>query len=359
MRTRFSSLSELTSLPWFGCNSEQRLCVTDPEVGAIIDVHTHLALNYTRRGRIDLESSSSATRHYLPIEGPFNLQVYANLNISPGDRRRMNRDLTLGSCRPGGLRATHTAPNLLREMADLGITRSVLLPIDFPWSSATADDYLRVAAAHPELVSMGSVHPFALHHAAKLRRQKEQGAIGIKLHPAVQHVHPSARRALALYHRCGELGLPVLFHCGPVGIEPPLGRALSQVRLYRRAIEACPQTLFILGHSGALQMEEALALARRHANVYLELSSQPLSAVRQIVDQAPPERLFFGTDWPFYHQALALAKVLIATASRPRLRALILRENATRVLLPKRRNSAPALSRSESTDSQPGPALNA
>jgi predicted TIM-barrel fold metal-dependent hydrolase len=344
MRTRFPSLTELASLPWFSCNAEARLCVSDPEVGPIIDVHTHLTLNYTRRGHVDLESAPGETQHYLPTRGPFNLDVYANLNISPRDRRRMSRDLTVGSCERGGMRATHTAPNLLREMAELGITTSVLLPIDFPWGSNTAGEYLRVAAAHPELIAMGSVHPFTNRHAAKLSHQKALGAVGIKLHPAVQHVHPSARRAIALYHHCGERGLPVLFHCGPVGIEPALGRALSQVRLYRRAIEACPDTLFILGHSGALQMNSALDLARSHDNVYLELSSQPLSGVQEIVDRAPPERLLFGTDWPFYHQALALAKVLLATRGRPRLRAAILRENAARVL----RNPP-----SDSTTSQP------
>ena len=46
------------------------------------------------------------------------------------------------------------------------------------------------------------------------------------------------------------------------------------------------------------------------------------------------ERLLFGTDWPFYHLAATLAKVLIVTdtADRREIRHAILRGNAERIL---------------------------
>ena len=78
-------------------------------------------------------------------------------------------------------------------------------------------------------------------------------------------------------------------------------------------------------------MEEALALARRHPHVYLEISSQSLPNIRTILDRAPGERVLFGSDWPFYHQAIPLAKVLIATEGRPALRRRVLWENAAQL----------------------------
>ena len=42
--------------------------------------------------------------------------------------------------------------------------------------------------------------------------------------------------------------------------------------------------------------------------------------------------LLYGTDWPFYHQALTLARVLLATEDRPELRRAILHDNAARLL---------------------------
>ena len=43
------------------------------------------------------------------------------------------------------------------------------------------------------------------------------------------------------------------------------------------------------------------------------------------------ERMLYGTDWPFYHLAATLAKVLIVTRERPVLRDAILRRNAERL----------------------------
>jgi predicted TIM-barrel fold metal-dependent hydrolase len=66
--------------------------------------------------------------------------------------------------------------------------------------------------------------------------------------------------------------------------------------------------------------------------VYLEIASQAPSSVRRIMERAPPDRIVFGTDWPWYHQSIGLAKVLIATWDRPALRRKVLWENTARLL---------------------------
>jgi predicted TIM-barrel fold metal-dependent hydrolase len=294
-------------------------------------VHTHLALSYALPNRVDLFKEHDRTEHYLPLERELDLDVYINKNFTPNDLKRLRRDLTLKSMTGSGMRATHTAPNLGREMSELSITASVLLPIDFPWLSRNAERYLDVAEKREDIVSLGSVHPFASEPRARLERQKAAGARGIKVHPAVQMIAPDHPRAMKIYAICGELGLPVLFHCGPVGIEPKRGRELSQVKHYWRAVADNPETLFVLGHSGALQMDLALDLCQRYENVYLESSSQSLTNVRRIIDEAPEGRVMFGSDWPFYHQAAPLAKVLLATEGKPKARAEVLWDNAARV----------------------------
>ena len=55
-------------------------------------------------------------------------------------------------------------------------------------------------------------------------------------------------------------------------------------------------------------MEQARVYAKRYDNVWLELSSQSLGNIQSLLDDLGPERLLYGTDWPFYHQAIALAK---------------------------------------------------
>jgi predicted TIM-barrel fold metal-dependent hydrolase len=127
---------------------------------------------------------------------------------------------------------------------------------------------------------------------------------------------------------------PQIVHRGldDLEIEPPLGRFLTQVRHYERPIAKNPGTTFVLGHSGALQMDVAIELSRQYPNVYLEISSQSLSNVRRLLREVAHDRLLFGSDWPFYHQAMPLAKLLIASEGDDALRRKVQYENAARLL---------------------------
>ena len=328
---RFENLLDLARLPWFE-RAGERLVIGDRAVGPIIDMHSHIALAYLLPMRLDLHRASDHVEHYLPDCCPIDFEGYQNRNFTPAALGALKRDLTLGSLSRGGMRATHTVPNLVREMDELGIARSVLLPIDLPYISRNAAHALEAARRQPRLVSFGSVHPIVDRVGERLDDQAHAGAHGVKMHPAVQLMAPNHPRAMALYRQCGERNLPVLWHCGPVGIELESGRRRSQVALYEQPIASHPRTRFVLGHAGALQMEQALDLACRYPNVWLELSGQSLSNVRAILERADPDRVVYGSDWPFYHQAIGIAKVLLATEGRPELRRKVLHDNAAALL---------------------------
>jgi predicted TIM-barrel fold metal-dependent hydrolase len=335
--TSFSSLADLAQLPWFTAYDD-RVVLSDESIGPVIDMHTHLALAYVRPMQLDLYRASRRTEHYLPSCCRIDLDSYVNKNFEPKDLSRMKRDLTVASLGGSGMRKTHTVPNLLREMNELGIAQSVVLPIDFPAFSENWVHSTSAAKTTEQLISFGSVHPYARDPRSRLDEQVARGIRGVKMHPAVQLVRPDDSRAMTLYRLCAERNLPVLWHCGPVGIEPRLGRYLSQVRHYERPIAENPKTTFILGHAGALQYEEAFELVKRYPNVYLETSSQSLPAIRRMVTGVDANRIVLGSDWPFYHQAIALAKVLIATDDRRDVRHQILYENAARLLGLERRS---------------------
>ena len=336
--TVFTTHLDLARLPWFEVH-EGRLVLADDSLPRAIDMHAHLALAYVLPTRVNLRAQTPETYHYLRLQDRLDLEPYGNRNYTPARLREMKRDLTLGAVRSGGLRATHTAPNLLRDMDDMGVAATALLPIEWPVLSRNTDEWLEACAGQERLINFGSVHPLDPRLEREVDRQAARGVHGFKMHPAVQLMPPDHRRALKLYRAAARHDLPILFHCGPVDIEPPLGRRFSLLPGYRRAVEACPDTTFILGHSGALQMEQALALANEHENVYLELSSQGLPNVRRILEEGPRDRVVFGSDWPFYHQSMPWAKVLLATeevaadpAERAALRAAVLHDNAARLL---------------------------
>ena len=146
------------------------------------------------------------------------------------------------------------------------------------------------------MVVFGGVHPLTPNMEAKLDALVARGIRGVKIHPAIQILGPDHPRMIALCRACGARNLPVLFHCGPVGIDGKGARRRTQVDRYRAALEACPETTFVLGHAGALQHERAIALARQLPNVWVEIASQSLPVVRQLLDEVDPTRICFGSD---------------------------------------------------------------
>ena len=129
MKTAFSSHEALTELPWFRINAAGRLGLAVDLGYPAIDLHTHLALSYGGLRRPDLCAERPRTQHYLSVESALDLDCYANQNFTPQALQELQHDLTFRSLTAGGMRATHTAPNLRREMMEMGVGHAVLLPI--------------------------------------------------------------------------------------------------------------------------------------------------------------------------------------------------------------------------------------
>lgn len=331
MKTSFADTHDLASLPFFDI-SDHRL-VLDPDFGPVIDVHTHLALSYLAPPNVDLSRATDTIETYLPERGrPVDLEPYMNTNWTDDDLKTMMRDLVLGSFLPFGSRQTHTAANHLRQMADLQISHSLIHAIDLPYISRNAEIYIEISDMFPELIPFGSAHPLTPFPGVRVDRLAREGARGIKIHPSDQAVAADNRLMWRIYRACSRNELPVLFHCGPVGIEPDFVRNFSLVRKYEKPIAHFPEVTFFLGHSGALQYREAIELTRRYPNAVLDLSCQGLIATREILAAVDHDRIVFGSDWPFYPPGPGIAKVLIATENDTELRRKVLYENAARLL---------------------------
>ena len=328
---RFDRLEDLARLPWFDLDGD-RLVISDASVGPIIDMHAHYALPAIWPLRFDLERESERTELLLPCCSRHDLDVYANHNFGALGVKQLKSELVLGGALGIGKRWTHTAPNLARDCRDMGIVHSAILAIDVGLPSRHVADSIAAAKSRSSTTPFGSVHPRRRRPKQRLEEQLHAGARGLKLHPQLQKFLPGADEAMPLYALAAAERIPVLWHCGPVGIELASARKFVQVPSYERPLAECPDTTFVLGHAGALDSDQGLELQLRHANAVLEVSCISLSQLRRVIDRGDPDRIVYGTDWPFYHHALALAKVLVATEGRPQLRRTILHDNAARLL---------------------------
>lgn len=338
---RFEGYRGLARLPYFELDASGQLR-TRIELPPVIDFHAHLGWSQMLAPAVDLLQATARVDYLLDcdLEEPpcqLDLDVYVNANFTHSMHDALEREtvrtLTIG----GRAAATHTIPNLVAEMQRVAVTQAAILPIatGLPFDhDATLHvlDGISKAQAIPQLIPFASVHPRDRDKIDKLRDYARRGIRGVKLHPEMQRFFPDDAGAMEIYAECGRLGLPIIFHAGRSGIEPEWMRPYALIRRYLPGIERHPQTRFVLGHAGARDVADALEAAQKYDNVWLELSSQGVTQIHTLLQQAGAEKLLYGTDWPFYPLAVALAKVLLVTEGDAAARRAILGANAQRVL---------------------------
>lgn len=332
----------LAELPYFELDGRGMLRLAIDLPAETIDFHTHLAFNMFLSPHVDLLRRTPRTEYLIDCDAThppceLDLDVYMNRIADEEMLHRMERIilsmLVLGS----DAAATYTIPNLLAEMDALGVRRSVLLPIasGLPWRDDPTDwwaDSVARSGAAERFVVFGSVHPTSRSAAEDLRALAARGIRGVKLHPTMQRFYPDDPRAMELYQVCQELNLLVFFHAGRAGIEPEFTRKYAVMTHYVAPVHEYPNVRFVFGHSGARDHDQAIAIARKRPNVWMDVQGQGVTVLRQMLRELGPERLVFGSDWPFYPVAASLAKVLIATEGDDKARSLVLAETARRLL---------------------------
>ncbi len=138
--------------------------------------------------------------------------------------------------------------------------------------------------------------------------------------------------SLKVLSRWNETKLPVIFHAGVSGQEKKWMRKFARMAGYEPAIKALKDCPVLLGHSGTNEYDKAMDYVKRYPNVYLELSGQPPQWVKEMIETIDTDRIVFGSDWPYYHLMLPLAKVLLGVEGHPEIRDKIISSNAERLL---------------------------
>ncbi len=162
-------------------------------------------------------------------------------------------------------------------------------------------------ASPRRLIAMGSVHP--LHQPDPGREVERLATLDIralKVHPPHQLFAPNAYRtgempALAdLYRSAERLGIPVMIHTG-TSIFPGARNVYADPMGVDDVAVDFPRLTIVLAHAGRpLHVETAVFLARRHENVWLDVSSIPPSRLLHYLPRLEElaGKTLFGTDWP-------------------------------------------------------------
>lgn len=235
---------------------------------------------------------------------------------------------------------------LIAEMDAAGVTHAVV-HAEYEYGDP-ADELNEAAAAlvarSPERFSgygTVSLAPFrAMRAVRQVARSAELGLRGINIQPSFFAMPIDHAQLYPVYAKACELGLAVGVHTGvnytshlPIKHDHPL--QLDQV--------ACdfPDLTLIACHAGWPWAAEMVAVARKHPNVYLEfggLAPKYVGAagtgwevVFRFMNSLLAGQVLFGTDWPVFPMARALAEWR-EVGLKPAVLEALLAGNASRLL---------------------------
>ncbi|MET1043019.1 MAG: amidohydrolase family protein [Microbacteriaceae bacterium] len=206
------------------------------------------------------------------------------------------------------------------------------------------DEIADGAAANPDvLIPFGSIDPAKGDAGVKEARRLvvERGIRGFKLHPNLQAFFPNDRSVYPFYEEVQQLQVPIIFHTGQSGIGSGV-RGAGGLRLkYSNPIHLddvavdFPDLRIIMAHPSFPWQDEALAVASKNPNVYIDLSGWspkyfPPSLV-QYANSLLKERVLFGSDYPLLTPDRWIAD-FDKLEIKPEVRPLIMKQNAMRVL---------------------------
>lgn len=147
-----------------------------------------------------------------------------------------------------------------------------------------------------------------LSETARLLDERGSKFRGVKLHPLLDGYHPDDPAVHPIIELLIERELPVLIHCGHPIFTLPWSIEELAVRY--------PQARIVLGHMGhgnIVYINGAIDVAARNPNVYLETSGMPMhSKICEAVERVGPDRVLYGSDTPFHHPSVELAKVRVS-----------------------------------------------
>ena len=199
----------------------------------------------------------------------------------------------------------------LADLAEAGIDRAVVLS-DRRTSPEQVSAFVRADPGH--FVGFGYVNP--TQHGADedvLRQRRELGLHGLKLYPCSDGYAPDDPHAFKVYEAAASIGMPVMFH--HAGMPNPYDYLKHNDPAQIDVVAECfPNLKIVLAHLGYPRVEETLYVARKHRNVWCDIS-WPYGDVNHpsfrymlwrdllvALNLGVIGKLVFGTDYPGVRQ---------------------------------------------------------
>lgn len=242
-----------------------------------------------------------------------------------------------------------TPSGLRRYIQQNGIDHAVILAEVNPVTTGTCSneftaELAREANALPDppsgpkgrLIPFASLNPYIDNDlAARLEELVlGEGLRGLKVYPVYQLHYTNDPRLYPLYAKAQELGVPVLVHTGSSAFKGARIKYGDPLHLDDVAIDF-PELTILMAHAGRpFWYEQAFWMARRHENVYLEISGLPAKNLLTYFPRLEmlADKVVYGSDWPGNPYIRRNIEAIQALPLSDESKAKILGGNAARIL---------------------------
>ena len=224
--------------------------------------------------------------------------------------------------------------NLWKRMEEEQVALSVVQHVTS--KPATQTDVNRFAReiVRNNVISFGGLHPDCENVQEEIEILNDMRMAGIKFHPPFQKVDLTDERYIPMWKHINHLGFPVLIHCGRARVEGEFDLFPSGLAKFIRYLSDVPVVLAHMGGRSGRPEEERI-LFDFPENVYIDTT---MSAERQeptdferLVSAMGPERVVFGSDFPYGTQKAAIAFIKNSSFSEAE-KSMMLGGNARKIL---------------------------
>ncbi|MGQ9719996.1 MAG: amidohydrolase family protein [Candidatus Jordarchaeum sp.] len=180
---------------------------------------------------------------------------------------------------------------LMKKMFNNGINRAIVSAF-FPYITLVVKSLID---NFPEqFIGFCCVNPHDPKADQILEYYIRYGFKGLKLHAVHQNFWP--KQAMHIWEKAEKLRIPILVHSGRIWQGDTDS---SNPLYYQEIIDQFPKLKLIIAHLGGTYEKEALQLAKKYDNVYMDTSGGPAKKVIIAIKALGSERIIFGSDMPF------------------------------------------------------------
>ncbi|RKY05082.1 amidohydrolase [Candidatus Poribacteria bacterium] len=205
-----------------------------------------------------------------------------------------------------------TISGLLSSMERAGIEASVVQPVATKPSQVRSINNWLIGLKNERIIPFGAMHPEFENPYEELRRIKELGIKGIKLHCDYQGRFVDDEAYMPIYEAMERLGMILMLHAGvDIGLPPPYHATPERIL---RILEAFPKLRVVAAHMGSFKMWDEVEEKLIGREIYLDTSyvrgfMEDERALRMMREHGF-DRILFASDSPWADQKAELEWIL-------------------------------------------------